>query len=177
MRPGRISRCLRRKEMRLGSISRRPRRKAMRSGSIIERTWMRSGSISTYLESITGDREIIVDAVAAEIIDDTEEVDDGKIDELYVGMKKSSRAATKGLDSCANNMEVEKELVATTDCCSLKAKTAARSAIVTLHREEMRLSRITKHLDAPGHISRCLRRKEMRLSRITEHLDAPEEHL
>ncbi|KAG5545106.1 hypothetical protein RHGRI_017541 [Rhododendron griersonianum] len=51
----------------------------------------------SVIEGVTGGREIIVDAVAAEIADDTEEVDDGKIDELYVGMKKSARAATKGL--------------------------------------------------------------------------------
>ncbi|KAG5545552.1 hypothetical protein RHGRI_017903 [Rhododendron griersonianum] len=49
----------------------------------------------SVIEGVTGGREIIIDAVAAEIADDTEEVDDGKIDELYVGMKKSARAATK----------------------------------------------------------------------------------
>ncbi|KAG5558896.1 hypothetical protein RHGRI_008744 [Rhododendron griersonianum] len=51
----------------------------------------------SVVEGVTGGREIIVDAVAAEIADDTEEVDDGEIDELYVGMKKSAAAATKGL--------------------------------------------------------------------------------
>ncbi|KAF7154052.1 hypothetical protein RHSIM_Rhsim01G0150100 [Rhododendron simsii] len=48
-------------------------------------------------EGVTGGREIVVDAAATEIADDTEEVDDGEIDELFVGMKKSATVATKEL--------------------------------------------------------------------------------
>ncbi|KAF7134931.1 hypothetical protein RHSIM_Rhsim08G0151300 [Rhododendron simsii] len=63
-------------------------------------------------EGVTAGREIVVNAVAAEIADDTEEVDDGEIDELYVGMKKSATAAMKVAEGVTGGREIVVNAVA-----------------------------------------------------------------